>query len=102
MSKREVVDLFSNIIYPNHALLTKYYDCLKKYNGLKRQMESEKGEKNQRHTVTVRTTPPLAPSRAIARETAFTTNCCKKITSITNCEETNGIIKTTNMLNKKK
>lgn len=25
-------------------------------------------------TVTVRTTPPLAPSRAMARETAFTTN----------------------------
>jgi hypothetical protein len=28
-------------------------------------------------TMTVRTTPPLAPSRAMARETALTTNCCK-------------------------
>lgn len=27
-------------------------------------------------TITVRTTPPLAPSRAIARETAFLTNSC--------------------------
>ena len=27
-------------------------------------------------TVTVRTTPPLAPSRAMARETAFTTSFC--------------------------
>lgn len=32
-------------------------------------------------TMTVRTTPPLAPSLAMARETAFTTNCCEKDTN---------------------
>ena len=34
-------------------------------------------EQKRELTVTVRTTPPLAPSRAIARETTFTTNFCK-------------------------
>lgn len=38
-----------------------------------------KVQKDRELTTTVRTTPPLAPSRAIARETAFTTNFCRKI-----------------------
>lgn len=39
-------------------------------------------------TITVRTTPPLAPSRAIASETALTTNCCRtKMTVSNNTQE---------------
>ena len=37
------------------------------------------------HTTTVLTTPPLPLSRAIANDTALTTNACKKtITSVDN------------------
>jgi len=62
--------------------------------------KDKKTEKTQL-TVTVRTTPPLAPSRAIARETAFITNCCEKIIKCINPKAMNGIIITTNTLIKK-